>query len=112
LPKITLVRSVAVPVAILMVLSGCSLIAVPLAFAFGAAASLGISYWEATKLGIINRNLPIASFAVIAASFVLVVVIAFGTSGAGSNIRRAVNSASSSPHIADGTTPHKSRFLS
>jgi O-antigen/teichoic acid export membrane protein len=107
LPRITLVRSVAFPVAILMVLSGCSLIAVPLAFAFGAAASLGISYWEASRLGLMEKNLPIASFVAIGASIVLVIIIAYGGTRAGAKVQRTSNNVSSSRDFVGISTSHR-----
>jgi O-antigen/teichoic acid export membrane protein len=60
-PKITIMRASAFPAAALFIYAGLSILAIPLAFALGAAASLIVSYRLARPLGIIDRRLFVAS---------------------------------------------------
>jgi O-antigen/teichoic acid export membrane protein len=61
-PMITIMRAAAFPAAILFVSMGFSILAIPLAFAMGAAVSLASSYHAARSLKLIDRRLIIASF--------------------------------------------------
>ena len=74
-PRITLMRSIAFPAAILFGIMGFSIIAIPIAFALGASFSLAMSYYSARKLDLIDRRLPFLSFFVIGISLLAVIVL-------------------------------------
>jgi O-antigen/teichoic acid export membrane protein len=63
IPVITFVRATAFPAALLMAKLGFSIVAVPLAFAFGEMLSLAVSYFAARELRAIDGRLIVASFA-------------------------------------------------
>jgi O-antigen/teichoic acid export membrane protein len=67
LPLITMMRAAAFPAAILFVSLGLSLVAIPLAFAFGAAASLAVAFYSARHLRLIDGRVIVGVFAAIAA---------------------------------------------
>ena len=60
-PITTVMRASAVPVAILFTQVGASLLAVPMAFAVGAALSLATTYYAARSLRLIDRRLILGS---------------------------------------------------
>lgn len=61
-PLITIMRAAAFPAALAMVALGMSILAVPLAFALGAALSLAVSYQAASRLKLIDGRLIVLSF--------------------------------------------------
>jgi O-antigen/teichoic acid export membrane protein len=73
-PLITLMRAVAFPTAIAFRLMGFSLVCIPLAFAFGATLSLGVSYKAARPLGLIAKPIIAVSFASIAVAIAAAIV--------------------------------------
>jgi hypothetical protein len=75
-PMITVMRAAAFPAAILFVSMGMSLLAIPLAFALGAALSLASSYHAARRLKLIDRRLVIVSFTRICLTAGLVLLLA------------------------------------
>lgn len=62
-PVITVMRASAVPIAIVFAKIGASLLAIPLAFAVGAAFSLAATYYATSSLKLIDRRLIALSFA-------------------------------------------------
>ncbi|WP_293352460.1 oligosaccharide flippase family protein [Phenylobacterium sp.] len=62
-PMITIMRAAAFPTALVLVSLGFSILAVPLAFAFGATLSLAVSYHAASGLKLIDGRLIVVSFA-------------------------------------------------
>lgn len=77
-PLITIMRAIAFPAALVMVALGMSIIAVPLAFALGAALSLAVSYHAASGLKLIDGRLIVLSFARIALATGLALALAQG----------------------------------
>lgn len=77
-PSITIMRATAFPAALLMVAAGFSIVAVPLAFALGAALSLAMSYQAARQLNLIDGRLILVSFARVALTAAAVVLLARG----------------------------------
>ena len=71
-PKITMMRAAAFPAAVVLVWAGLSFVAIPLAFALGAAGSLGVSFYAARRLELIDRRLMIVTFAGIAMAIAMV----------------------------------------
>ena len=71
-PLITLMRSVALPIAVVMANMGFALVSVPLAFAVGASASLATSFWALRKEKIIDVRLMVGVFLLIAISITVV----------------------------------------
>jgi hypothetical protein len=72
LPLITMMRAAAFPAAILFVSLGLSLVAIPLAFAFGAAASLAIAFYSARHLRLIDGRITAGVFCGIALTIAVV----------------------------------------
>jgi O-antigen/teichoic acid export membrane protein len=62
LPLITMMRAAAFPAAILFVSLGLSLVAIPLAFAFGAAASLAVAFYATRRLRLIDGRIVVGVF--------------------------------------------------
>lgn len=60
-PVLTILRAAALPVAVLLVSMSFTLIAIPLAVAFGALLSLIASYWAAYPLTLISRGMMLTS---------------------------------------------------
>ena len=77
LPRITMMRASAFPTAVVLVWLGFSIVAIPLAFALGAAGSLAVSFHAARRLELIDRRLMIATFAGIGAAIGLVAWLSF-----------------------------------
>jgi O-antigen/teichoic acid export membrane protein len=75
-PLITIMRAAAFPIAILCVSLGYSILAIPMAFAVGAAMSLASSYYAARSLKLIDRRLIIASFIRIIVATAAIAVLA------------------------------------
>lgn len=65
-PKITLMRTAGFPVAIGLVALGMSILAIPIAFAIGAACSLAMSFYAERSLRLVDRRLMAAAFGIIA----------------------------------------------
>jgi O-antigen/teichoic acid export membrane protein len=61
-PLITIVRAAAFPAALVMAKLGVSILAVPLAFAFGATLSLAVSYHAARQRKLVDKRLIALSF--------------------------------------------------
>jgi O-antigen/teichoic acid export membrane protein len=78
IPKITMMRAVAFPAAVIFASFGLSLVAIPLAFALGAALSLGVSYYATRSLGLVDKRLMLTSFLLIAAAILLAVWFSLG----------------------------------
>ncbi len=77
-PKITILRAAAFPAAFVFVALHLSILAIPLAFAVGAAASLTMSYYAARSLKLIDSRLIAASFIRTATAILAVLVLARG----------------------------------
>jgi O-antigen/teichoic acid export membrane protein len=77
-PLITVMRAAAFPAALVMVALGLSILAVPLAFALGAALSLAVSYHGARQLQLIDGRLIVLSFARVALAAGAVLLLARG----------------------------------
>jgi len=75
-PVITGVRAFAFPAAIIFASMGLSILSIPLAFALGATLSLGMSYYAARPLHLIDRRLLIGSFARVVIAIVAVALLA------------------------------------
>jgi O-antigen/teichoic acid export membrane protein len=60
LPRITFMRSAAFPAAIMFAYLGMNIISIPIAFGLGAELSLGVSFYSARRLNLINKWLIIA----------------------------------------------------
>lgn len=77
-PLITIMRAAAFPAALLLVALGMSILAVPLAFALGAALSLAVSYYAARQLKLIDGRLIALSFVRIALVVGIALLLARG----------------------------------
>lgn len=77
-PKITMTRAAAFPAAMIFLALGLPILAVPLAFALGAAASLAYAFYAARQLRLVSSKLVIASLSGIAVAAVAVIWYALG----------------------------------
>jgi O-antigen/teichoic acid export membrane protein len=77
-PRITMMRAVAFPAAVVFVWLGLSLVAIPLAFALGAALSLAVSYHAARSLDLVDKRLTAVSFTLITAAIFIVAWLSSG----------------------------------
>ncbi len=74
-PRITVMRAAAFPVAILFAHLQLDILAIPFAFAIGAALSLAQSYLCAAPLKLVDRRLAVASFIRIACSLAIIAAL-------------------------------------